>query len=93
MKRKLTLLVCVAAISLGSTASLRADDGGAIIADLVVGRPACLAATAVGSVFFVLSLPFAYASRSVDSVKHALVVTPARATFRRPLGDFDSLGG
>ena len=91
MKRKLTMLVCVAGIGLGSTASLRADSGGAMVADLVVGRPACLVATAVGSVFFVLSLPFAYSSRSVDSAAHALVITPARATFRRPLGDFGYL--
>ena len=66
-------------------------EGGAIIADVVVARPLCLAATAVGSVFFVLALPFAAATRSVDHTAQALVVTPARATFTRPLGDFESL--
>jgi hypothetical protein len=91
MKRKL-VLVLSGAILLASTSPLRADDnGGAIIMDVVVARPACLAATAVGSVFFVLSLPFALASKRVNWAAENLVVTPARATFTRPLGDFHSL--
>ena len=64
----------------------------AMIADMVIGRPTCLAATAVGTAFFVVSLPFALISKSVKQTAHALVVVPAKATFTRPMGDFDSLG-
>jgi hypothetical protein len=89
MKRKLILLVSSLAILCASTAQVQADDGGAIVIDVIVARPACLAATIVGGAFFVLSLPFALTSRSVRWTKETLVVNPARATFTRPLGDFD----
>jgi hypothetical protein len=42
----------------------------------------------VGGAIFVISLPVAAISGSIDSAAHALVVKPARATFVRPLGDF-----
>ena len=67
------------------------DTGAAMIADLVIARPLCLAATAVGSVFFVLGLPFAASTGSVDRAANALVVKPAKATFTRPLGDFEEM--
>ncbi len=35
-----------------------AQDGASMVADLIVVRPLSLAATAVGCVFFVMSLPF-----------------------------------
>jgi hypothetical protein len=92
MKTKLMIFLAVISLALGST-SARADedDGFSIIADAVVARPACLAATIVGSAFFVLILPFSAASKSVRATADALVVTPAKATFTRPMGDFDSL--
>jgi hypothetical protein len=67
------------------------DSGMAMIADAVIARPLCLAATAIGSVFFVLTLPVAAITKDVDRTSHALVVTPAKATFTRPLGDFESM--
>lgn len=93
MKRKLVFLACSLAIFAASTPSMRADDGNgaAIIADVVIARPACLAATVVGSAFFVLSLPFALASKRVGWAAETLVRQPAKATFTRPLGDFESL--
>jgi hypothetical protein len=38
-----------------------------------------------------VSLPIAAASRSIRSTANTLVVSPAQATFTRPLGDFSSL--
>jgi hypothetical protein len=90
MKTKLSLLVIVACL-FAHVPPAAAADGGAIIADVVVARPLCLAATAIGSVFFVLALPFAAATRSIDHTADALVVTPAKATFTRQLGDFESM--
>jgi hypothetical protein len=60
-------------------------------ADALVVRPACLAATVVGSAVFVVALPAALISKSVKKTANALVVKPANATFTRPLGDMDAL--
>jgi hypothetical protein len=86
--------LCVLAIGLSvatpaSTAS--ESTSGAVIADVVVVRPGCLVATAIGSAFFIVSLPVALISRSVKKTAHTLVVKPAKATFTRPLGDLDAL--
>ncbi|MGO8927757.1 MAG: hypothetical protein ACLQU3_12805 [Limisphaerales bacterium] len=45
--------------------------------------------TIVGSVLFVVSLPVAAPSRSIERVAHTLVVAPAKDTFTRPLGDLE----
>ena len=96
MKAKLLTAVCVLAICLGGSASgseSTYDNGGplTVAADAVVVRPACFLATVVGSAIFVVALPVAALSKSVKSTAHALVVTPANATFSRPLGDMDAL--
>jgi hypothetical protein len=62
-----------------------------VAADAIVVRPACLVATAVGSVVFVVALPWAALSKSVKKTADALVVKPANATFTRPMGDVDAL--
>ncbi len=94
MKTKLPTALCVIALVLATTsAGFAAGEPSpmAVAADAVIGRPACFAATVLGSVLFVVSLPIAAISKSVDSTAHALVVRPAQATFTRPLGNFDEL--
>jgi hypothetical protein len=93
MKRKLLTVLCVSVMTLGSVNTSRASDEKAInaIADVTVVRPGCFLATVIGSVFFVVALPFAAASGSVKETAHTLVVQPAQATFTRPIGDFTSL--
>lgn len=94
MKTKLlaSLLVLAFLFSFTGPATAAEEDSGmAMITDLVIARPLCLAATAIGSVFFVLGLPIAASTKSVHRAAHALVVTPAKATFTRPLGDFESM--
>ena len=94
MKRKLIMSFCVLALSFASVTRAAADNGnggGAMIADALIARPLCLAATIVGSAFFVVSLPISLATGSADRARDALVVTPAKATFSRPLGDLDGL--
>lgn len=93
---KTKLLIFLSAITLllskpGNAAAADQDSGGAIIADVLVARPLCLAATAVGTAAFVLALPFAAMTHGVGRAANALVVTPAKATFTRPLGDFESM--
>jgi hypothetical protein len=93
MKTKFWTAACILGITLASAspASASEDSSFEIIADTIVVRPACLVATVVGSAFFVISLPFSAASKSVKKTANTLVVKPARATFTRPLGDMDSL--
>ena len=92
MKKRAVSIVCALAIGLASTSSaLATGDPGAIVVDTIMVRPACLIATMLGSAFFVVSLPFAAASKSVHRSANALIVTPAEATFTRPLGDMDAL--
>lgn len=94
MNAKLVTAICVLAICLGSVASSGASENSGpmtVAADAVLIRPACFVATAVGSVFFVISLPVAAMSKSVKKTANTLVVKPANATFTRPLGDMDAL--
>ena len=94
MKVRSRLLTLVVLLCFGTaTSSFGFDDGSpeAMIADTIVARPACFVATVIGSAFFVVALPFAALSKSVEETAEALVVKPARATFTRPLGEFSSL--
>ncbi|HWX21553.1 MAG TPA: hypothetical protein VN578_16750 [Candidatus Binatia bacterium] len=92
MKRKSLSVICALAVGLAGTSSAFAGaDPGSIVVDTVLVRPACFVVTVFGSVFFVVSLPFAAVSKSIHRSANALVVTPAEATFTRPLGDLDAL--
>jgi hypothetical protein len=62
--------------------------GGAMIFDLVVVRPVGIVATALGSVFWVLSMPFSASGDNFDTATKKLVKEPAAYTFKRPLGEF-----
>ena|ERR1051326_5884039 len=59
--------------------------------DVIIVRPGCLAATAVGTAVFVVALPVAAISGSVKKAACTLIGKPARATFTRRLGDMDAL--
>ena len=97
---KITLtLVMVASllvIPFGSTALAQeyfeTEDpgGGAMIFDLCVVRPVGIVATALGSVAFVMSLPFSALGDNVDVAGEKLFKEPASYTFTRPLGEFGS---
>ena len=94
MKTKILTVVCLLAFGAANVSSCFAGETpgpGAVVVDVVVARPACLAATVVGSAFFIVALPLAAVSKSVKPTCDALVVKPARATFTRPLGDLDAL--
>ncbi len=93
MKNTIFLLLCVLAFSFGGVNTSRAsgDNSLEVVGDLTVVRPGCFAATLVGSVFFVVALPFAAMSGSVHDTADTLVIHPAEATFTRPLGDFTTL--
>jgi len=89
MKTRIITAVFVLAFTLLSITSTRAQvDEVAVMTDALVARPLCFAATIVGSAIFVVALPVAATSSSVDSTADILVKRPAWATFKRPIGDF-----
>ena len=62
----------------------------AILVDGLILKPGGLVATIVGSVAFVVTLPFSIPTKSVDKAAQKLVVDPAKYTFVRPLGQVES---
>ena len=62
--------------------------GGAMIFDVIVVRPVGIVATAVGSVFYVISLPFSLLGQNAGEAGQAFIKEPAAYTFKRPLGEF-----
>ncbi len=89
MKKRLLAAVLALAFSFLYVNSAKAQvDEVALLSDALVARPLCLAATIVGGAIFVVALPAAATSGSIDSTAEVLVQRPAWATFRRPLGDF-----
>lgn len=58
----------------------------AMIFDLLLLRPLGLAATAVGTAFFIVSLPVSVIGGNTGEAAQELVVKPVKYTFARPLG-------
>lgn len=65
---------------------LHEPTGVEMAADLIIGRPISLLATAAGSVVWLLGLPFSALGGNVEQSAEVLIVEPARATFVRCLG-------
>jgi len=92
MRNRVMTIVCAAAIGCATTTPAFAapeDDPLVVTADALIMRPALFASTVAGSAIFLVALPFAAISKSIKPTAQALVVTPAKATFTRGLGDFD----
>jgi hypothetical protein len=91
MKSKLlvTVISVLALLLSSSPAALASEDTDvtSVVVDVAVARPFTFALTVLGSALFVVSLPVAIPSGSVNKAAHALVAAPARETFKRPLGD------
>lgn len=85
----LAIAICASSPAFASESSAQKME--AIVADAVIVRPGWFVATVAGTAIFVVTLPFAAMSRSVDKTANSLVVKPAQATFTRPLGDFSTL--
>ncbi|MBQ0721539.1 MAG: hypothetical protein KBT88_01330 [Gammaproteobacteria bacterium] len=78
------LLLCQPAWS--HEANPHGPSGIDMAADLLVGRPVLLATTIVGSVIWLVALPFSALGGNVQEATDALVIGPAKATFVRCLG-------
>ena len=83
-----TLAVCTLAFSSAGHAQAIDESPSALAmtGDALFARPVLFAATVVGSVVYVVSLPFSLLGGNADEAGETLVMGPARATFVRCLG-------
>lgn len=101
MKKRITAVLlsgCFLAVQMAATAGEEGTSAPkprpnalAIAADVVIVRPVGVASTLVGSAFFVITSPISALTKSTKSTADLLVHQPARATFKRPLGDLEAL--
>ncbi len=93
MPLRLSLCCVLAICGVNPSHSQAQEDGSVevIAADIIIVRPLCLVATLVGSALFVVALPIALVTKDTHEVGRKLVALPARATFKRRLGDMTSL--
>ncbi|MDE1168451.1 MAG: multidrug transporter [Pseudomonas sp.] len=68
------------------TYDIQSPPAFAMIGDLLVARPLLIAATAIGAVVFVVTLPFSAAGGGIGAAGKALVVDPGKSAFVRCLG-------
>jgi len=90
---KKMVIAALVVVTLISTSVPALADGGAsvaaaMVADVFIARPAGLVAIVLGSAVFIVALPFAAISGSVEPVARTLVADPFKFTFTRPVGDF-----
>jgi hypothetical protein len=94
---KLIITICltISMVFIPWSAALARYDGNhqeptteSMIGDAVVARPLGLISTVVGSVFFVVSLPFSALGGNTGEAARKMVVDPAKFIFKRPLGEF-----
>jgi len=95
MKKVIAILLAFMVFS-ASGAAFAVEDvdkkeasGPEMILDILVLRPVGIAATAVGTGFFIISLPFSLPTGSVKLAARKLVADPFVFTFMRPVG-FDT---
>ena len=62
----------------------------AMLADGLLLRPAGVVATLLGSLAFVVTLPFTIPTKSVEKAAQKFVLEPANYTFTRPFGHVKS---
>jgi hypothetical protein len=88
--KKAFIVIITILFTLTATLSFAAntDKDEAMVLDTLIGRPAGLAATVVGTAVFVLALPFSLLGGNTGDTARSLIVNPARFTFGRAVGDF-----
>jgi hypothetical protein len=92
MKKLIVILLafCLMLPSAVAFAEVEDDnDGAGMIVDTLVFRPLGAASLVIGSTAFVLSLPFAFLTGSVDKTYNELIKEPFDHTFVRSVGNID----
>lgn len=86
----LALVLCTATSALAQHGEpVTGDRGSDMAVDLIVVRPLGVVASVLGTVGFVLALPFTLPSGSAEETACEWIAAPLDYTFKRPLGEFD----
>ena len=90
--KKFTVILLTAVIVLMSSMAFAAgsDDSSEVLADIIFLRPLGFVATVLGTAMYLVALPTASATDSVEHVKETLVTKPYNYTFKRPVGEIES---
>jgi predicted outer membrane protein len=96
VKQFMVLFMAMALVLIPLTATALAQDfadqpeisADMMAADLVLVRPLGIAATVIGTVFYVVAYPFSAMGGNTEESYQKLVVEPAKHAFKRPLGEF-----
>ncbi len=94
MKKLITVLSLAALLTLPATITPASDmtdyeetDGTAIVLDVLIARPLGIASLALGTVIFIVALPYTIPSWTIGRTADKLVADPFRFTFLRPVGE------
>lgn len=60
----------------------------AMAGDILFVRPIGIVGTAIGTVLFIISVPFSAAGGNTGQAFKKMVADPAKYTFKRPIGEF-----
>ncbi len=93
MKKIITLclvLVIVMTASMAFAGSTDKPDQVAVMWDLAL-RPLGVAAMVGGAAIFVINLPLAMITDSVDRTKEIFIKAPYNYTFKRPIGEMETI--
>ena len=97
MKKTMIILLAIAMISVPFGTAAIAEEQQTVkkdsspeemIVDGLVLRPLGLAATGLGVVCFIVTLPFSIITGQTEEAAKKMMGKPAKFTFERPLGDF-----
>jgi hypothetical protein len=87
--RKMVVTLLVAMTFIAASGPAFGGDAEDIPADVLIVRPLTLVGAVLGTVLFVVALPFSIPSGSVETTAEKLIMEPFKFTFTRPLGEFD----
>jgi phosphate/sulfate permease len=91
MKKITAILLTVSIVLMSSMAfAAGSDDSSDVITDIIFLRPIGFVSTVLGTALYVIALPTAAATDSVDHVRETLVTKPYNYTFKRPVGEIES---
>jgi hypothetical protein len=87
MKKVIVVFLALALLAASVPAFAGTEKDGAIVGDMLFARPLGLAAIVGGAAVWIVTLPFAALSGSIDQTTHSLITNPVKYTFSRPVGE------
>lgn len=89
MKKIMALILAVTFVLASVPAFAGTENDSDVAGDIIFARPLGLASIVAGAGLFIVSLPLAIITGSVNKTSQTLVGNPVKYTFVRPVGDFE----